>query len=80
MGIDSAPTGEPQDFWSRDQINELIREQSSAPNLTVRMKDGPTPELRGLAEEEEKTKGRKVLWLALGMAGVALIMARWADR
>lgn len=69
------PTGEPREFWSRDQIEGMLREQGAAPKVIVKMKQGPA--LSGLgAEEVSDAISRPVLWLTLGLAGVAILLAR----
>ena len=75
QGIDGLPTGEPREFWSRAQIDQMIIEHSAAPNITVKMRR-QGPDLSGLAAEEEADRRRTLLWVTVGLAGIALIIAR----
>lgn len=67
------PTGEPREFWSRDQVEGMIREQGAAPKVTVKMKAGPA--LSGLAAEADDERRKTVLWVTLGLAGIAMLFA-----
>jgi hypothetical protein len=73
QGISAAPTGDPREYWTLSQINQLMTERDVAPT-PVRLKSGPG--LSGPAVPADEGKDRRILWIVLGLAGVAFLASK----